>query len=90
MNINENPGFVEPFMKEHQFTFPVVPAYAYIEDTLHSLGIPQNWIVDANGVVRLKGLGYDPSEEWDDAMVEAIEKNKPEGQTSVPTRPPKQ
>ncbi len=90
MNVNENPGFVEPFMKEHKFTFPVVPAYTYVEDALHSLGIPQNWIVDANGVVRLKGLGYDPSEKWDGAMVEAIERNKPGGQTGVTTQSPKQ
>jgi hypothetical protein len=76
--MDENPGLVEPFMKEHKLTFPVLPAMSYVQDTLRIAGIPQNWIVDAGSVVRLKGIGYDPSEKWDEGMIDAIEKNKPE------------
>jgi hypothetical protein len=78
MNMDENPGLVEPFMKEHKLTFPVVPAYAYIHDSLHIFGIPQNWIVDGTGTVRLKGIGYDATEKWEQGMTSAIETNKPE------------
>ncbi len=83
LNMDENPGFVEPFVKEHKLTFPVLPAYSYVEDTLHIMGIPQNWVVDAQGVVRLKGIGYDASEKWEEGMVEAIEKNKPQVETAA-------
>jgi len=77
--MDDNPGLVEPFMKEHKLTFPVLPAYSYVQDTLHIYGIPQNWIVNSKGVVRLKGIGYDSSEKFEEGMTEAVEKYKPEG-----------
>ena len=76
MNMDDNPGLVGPFMKDKQLSFTVVPAYSYITDTLKVYGIPQNWIVDASGTVRLKGLGYDSGEKWEAGMAEAIEKTK--------------
>jgi hypothetical protein len=48
-----------------------------VRDTLKVFGIPQNWIVDSGGVVRLKGTGYDATEKWETGMREAIEKVKP-------------
>ena len=83
LNMDENPGLVEPFMKEHKLTFPVLPAFSYVQDTLHIFGIPQNWIVDAAGIVRLKGIGYDSTEKWEQGMIEAIESNKPEPATAA-------
>jgi hypothetical protein len=47
------------------------------------MGIPQNWIVDASGVIRLKGVGYDATAKWETGMTEAIEKNKPEGSAAA-------
>ena len=78
LNMDENPGLIEPFLKEHQFAFIVLPAYTYVKDTLKVFGIPQNWIVDSDGVVRLKGKGYDSTEKWETGMKEAIEKHKPQ------------
>ena len=77
LNMDDNPGLIGPFMKEKALSFTVVPAYSYVTDTLKVYGIPQNWIVDAQGVVRLKGIGYDTTEKWEEGMAEAIEKNKP-------------
>jgi hypothetical protein len=77
MNMDDNPGLAGPFMKEKQLSFTVVPAYGYIIDTLKVDGIPQNWIVDANGTVRLKGIGYDSTKKWEEGMAEAIERSKP-------------
>ena len=75
--MDENPGVIEPFLKEHQLALTVVPAYSYVTETLKVNGIPQNWSVDAGGVIRLKGVGYDSTEKWESGMRDAIEKVKP-------------
>lgn len=77
LNIDQNPGLIEPFVQDHKFTFRVIPAYSYASDTLKVFGIPQNWIVDANGVVRLKGIGYDATDKWEKGMTDALEKYAP-------------
>ena len=41
--------------------------------------VPATWIVDGNGVVRLKAQGYDPTEKWESGMKDAIEKVKRAG-----------
>ena len=85
LNMDDNPGLIEPFLKEHQLSLNVVPAYSYVRDTLKVFGIPQNWIVDSSGVIRLKGVGYDSTEKWETGMKEAIEKYKPEAGTNAAT-----
>jgi hypothetical protein len=82
LNMDENPGIIEPFLKEHQLALTVVPAYSYVTETLKVMGIPQNWIVDSGGVIRLKGIGYDATEKWETGMREAIEKVKPAAEPS--------
>jgi hypothetical protein len=77
LNMDENPGVIEPFLKEHQLAVTVIPAYSYVTETLKVNGIPQNWIVDSGGVIRLKGVGYDSTEKWETGMRDAIEKVKP-------------
>jgi len=74
--MDDNPGLIEPFLKEHGLSFVVIPAPSFVRETLKVLGIPQNWIVDRDGVVRLKGIGYDASEKWVTGMQDAIEKVK--------------
>ena len=76
LNMDDNPGLIEPFMTEKKLSLIVLPAYSYVEDTLKVNGIPQNWIVDANGVVKLKGVGYDATEKWETGMEEALAKVK--------------
>jgi hypothetical protein len=76
LNMDENPGLITPFLTEHHLTLTVLPAYAYVTDTLNVDGIPQNWIVDEQGVVRLKGTGYDNTGKWEQGVSEAIEKIK--------------
>ena len=78
LNMDDNPGLIAPFMQDHQLSFTVLPAYSYVTDTLKVFGIPQNWIVDSQGVVRLKGVGYDSTEKWETGMAAAIDKIKPE------------
>jgi len=76
LNMDDNPGLIEPFMTEKKLSLIVLPAYSYVEDTLKVNGIPQNWIVDTNGVIKLKGVGYDATEKWETGMEEAIAKVK--------------
>ena len=78
LNMDENPGLIAPFLREHELSLTVLPAYSYVNDILKVYGIPQNWIVDPQGVVRLKGTGYDSTEKWEAGMAEAIERIKPE------------
>ena len=77
--MDQNPGLVEPFMTDHKLTLTALPAYSYVTQTLKVNGIPQNWIVVADGVIRLKGTGYDSTEKWEQGMKDAIEKWRPEG-----------
>ncbi len=74
--MDENPGIIEPFLKERRLNLTVLPAYTYVENTLRVYGIPQNWIVDESGVIRLKGMGYDATEKWEQGMADAIEKHR--------------
>ena len=76
LNMDENPGLIEPFLSEKKLVLTVLPAYSFVEDTLKVNGIPQNWIVDSSGVVKLKGVGYDATQKWETGMMEAIGKVK--------------
>jgi hypothetical protein len=82
LNMDENPGLITPFLAEHHLSMIVLPAYSYVTETLNVNGIPQDWIVDAQGVVRLKGTGYDNTEKWEQGMTEAIEKIKAQAAVS--------
>lgn len=74
LNRDENPGLIAPYLKEHTLSLTVLPAYSYVTDTLKMFGIPQNWIVDQQGVVRLKGTGYDSTGKWELGMADAVER----------------
>jgi hypothetical protein len=74
LNMDDNPGLIDPFVTDQELTLTVLPAYSYVTDTLKVEGIPQNWIVGPDGVIRLKGIGYDATEKWEQGMKDAIEK----------------
>ncbi len=80
MNIDEELGLVEPFCKEKGFTFPVLPAYAFINQLLDSVSIPRNWILDAQGKWQWEQIGFNAQEaDWEGtvlAKLEAVEKGK--------------
>lgn len=76
LNIDDNPGLIDSFLTEKKLSLIVLPASSYVSDTLQVSGLPQNWIVDAAGVVKLKGIGYDGTEKWEVGMAEAIGKVK--------------
>jgi thiol-disulfide isomerase/thioredoxin len=76
-NIDEETGLVEPFLKEHGYNFPVLLAYGYVRDLLDGIGIPQNWIVDRNGVWLWTQGGFDASDaDWVNTMLAKLEQAK--------------
>jgi hypothetical protein len=74
LNMDDNPGAIQPYMAEKKLRFTVLPAHSYVTETLKVFGIPQNWIVGADGVIHLKGIGYDNTAKWEQGMRDAIEK----------------
>lgn len=79
MNLDENPGAVQPFMDENKYTFPVLLAYNYGRTTLKIEGTPTNWIVDGNAVAHLELLGGGPEsiEKWEQGMSEVLQTSRP-------------
>jgi thiol-disulfide isomerase/thioredoxin len=64
LNADENPALIEPFMRQNKYTFPVLPAISYLERIDATVAVPQNWIVDRNGVLRTQvGYAYN-GDEW--------------------------
>lgn len=79
-SVDDNVGLVSPFLKENNYTFPVIPAAFLMNQLVPSLGIPLNWIVDANGVVRLERVGFGgDGAKWVEEMAEAIEEARSGG-----------
>jgi hypothetical protein len=76
-NVDDNVGLVEPFLKQNKYTFPVIPAKFLVDGLVPSLGVPQNWIVDTDGILRLQQIGFGSNPKWEDQMVEAVEKARP-------------
>jgi hypothetical protein len=59
-NIDENPGLIGSYMREHNLTFPVILAAEYVNSAMKVETIPRNWIVDAQGVLRFeRQAGFD-------------------------------
>jgi len=74
LDTDENPGLIEPFMRQNKYTFPVLPALSYLERLDSTLAVPQNWIVDRSGVLRMetRGFGYN-GDEWLKNVIRTIE-----------------
>ena len=76
LNIDEELGLVEPFMKENKYTFTVIPAQSYAEG-LGVYSIPRNWVVSADGKLTFEGIGFGgDGEEWTRKAKDMIQKVK--------------
>ncbi|MGA2594568.1 MAG: TlpA disulfide reductase family protein, partial [Bryobacteraceae bacterium] len=78
-NIDEDLGLVEPFMKEKDYHFPVLPAYSLVVSLLDGFAIPQNWLVDPSGTWRWTQIGFGAESDWEGDMIqrlEAVKKNE--------------
>ncbi len=79
LNADRNPGLVEPLLREKGFTFPAVFAADYIDRLGDVNALPTNWIVDADGAVRMESQGFTSTsapgdaERWVDEAVKLLE-----------------
>lgn len=79
LNTDFELGAVAPFMKEKKYTFTVIPAQEYVASQ-NVFSIPRNWVVSADGVLQLEGIGYGgEGEEWVKKAIGMIEKVKTAG-----------
>jgi thiol-disulfide isomerase/thioredoxin len=76
LNIDEELGLVEPFMKENKYNFTVLPAQTYAEG-MGVFSIPRNWVVSVDGKLTFEGIGFGgDGEEWMKKAAEMIQKVK--------------
>jgi thiol-disulfide isomerase/thioredoxin/tetratricopeptide (TPR) repeat protein len=76
LNIDDEVGVVEPFMKENKYKFPVLLGQAYADSQGVDL-IPRNWVVSFDGKIVFEGIGFgNDGEEWMKKAAEVIEKVK--------------
>jgi thiol-disulfide isomerase/thioredoxin len=76
LNIDDEIGLVEPFMKENKYNFPVLLGQSYAE-TQGVNSIPRNWVVAVDGKLMFEGIGFgNDGEEWMKKAAQVIEKVK--------------
>jgi len=78
-NVDDNVGLIEPFLKQNKYTFPVLPAMFVVDKMIPTIGVPRNWIVDPDGVVRQEQVGFGSADRWVEMMLEALEKAAKKG-----------
>ena len=71
LNVDEEAGLVEPYMKENHYTFPVL----FGKDLLQSVSgeggvsIPQNWFVSPAAKLSFLQLGYGGDPTWESTII---------------------
>jgi thiol-disulfide isomerase/thioredoxin len=56
LDVDENPGKADLFVKQYHYTFPVVLAEAYFAQIQPALSVPRTWIADKTGTARLEKM----------------------------------
>lgn len=72
-NVDEDLGKVEPYMREHGYTFPVVPARDLVAAVVPVLAIPRNWLIDRQGKLAWEQVGFPPDPRWQEATIAKLE-----------------
>ena len=73
LNIDEDLGAVEPYLKEKGYGFPVLPAYGFVSNVLDSsIGIPQTWIVDSKGQWQWTQVGFGTVTDWEETVTNKL------------------
>jgi thioredoxin-related protein len=75
ISTDEDREMVAPFLKRYKFTFPV--AYAeYLNDHFAISSIPTTIILDRKGEISFRQAGFNPREDFMEALSEKIEDAK--------------
>jgi thiol-disulfide isomerase/thioredoxin len=74
LNFDDDIGMIEPFVKKKGYTFPVLPAYAFLANKIDVNSIPRNWLINANGKWQWEQIGFDSGEsDWEKSMLSRLE-----------------
>ncbi len=77
LNFDDEPGLIEPFVKKKGYTFPVLPAYAFLVNKIDVNSIPRNWVVNPNGKWQWEEIGFYSGEaDWEKSMLERLDSMK--------------
>lgn len=57
-NVDLNPGLAQPAVDEGGYSFPVLFAFDWAQETLEEIAIPRSWIVDSRGMLRYEQVGF--------------------------------
>ncbi|MBI4908332.1 MAG: hypothetical protein HY820_32195 [Acidobacteria bacterium] len=77
LNMDDNPGLIEPLMKQLNLSFPVLLARELVEEIEPAWSLPRSWIVDTVGNIRLESVGFGgDGEKWISRMMEGLRQIK--------------
>ena len=63
VNVDVSLGKVQPFMEEHEYSFPVVFADKAMGSAYEVFSIPNFYLIDRQGILRYHKAGYEPGDE---------------------------
>jgi thiol-disulfide isomerase/thioredoxin len=72
-NVDDDVGKIAPYMNEHHYTFPAIPARDVVDAVVPSLSIPQNWFVDPKGQLQWEQLGFSRAADWQQTMTAKLD-----------------
>jgi len=72
-NVDDDVGKIAPYMNEHRYTFPAIPARDVVDAVRPTLSIPRNWFVDPRGQLQWEQLGFRPGDEWQQTMIAKLD-----------------
>ncbi len=77
LNFDEDSGLIDPFVKKKGYTFPVLPAYAFLRNKIDVNSIPRNWLINSNGKWQWEQIGFGSGEaDWEKSMLARLEDTK--------------
>lgn len=72
-SMDDNPGVIEPFLRQHGYSFPVLEARLYVEKVVPYMSAPRNWIIDRNGVLAKEQIGFGGNgDQWVEEMLKEL------------------
>lgn len=56
LDVDENPGMADLFVKQQDYTFPVLVAAGYFAAIQPEVSVPRTWIADKTGAIHLEKI----------------------------------
>jgi len=72
-NVDDDVGKIAPYMTEHRYTFPAIPARDVVDAVAPALSIPRNWFVDPRGQLQWEQVGFRPADDWQQTMLAKLD-----------------